>query len=393
MEIEQIGKQVEWLDEERRKDKLKIGELEQRLRALEEQYQHAALRLKGAEDEVARLNALQARLDALEEGLSQSRVAMQEAFETWEKQERKRQREWEKVRREEMTGFEAVLAEMRKEVEQLPEMRRSLKARADEEVRLTRLVEELRAHVEALRRSNEETVRALRQAEDGRRQDTKRLTDLAGESNAMRKRLEEQGGRLESAMALLKKLEGRVNEMFTLEAERRQMMTNFVDSLTFKDAERDRVWKEWQARFEVLERQSADLEKMLQEMDETHRTVKRSQQQIDELNQKVERRVAEITELQRLSEERFRQEWVTFKADDQKRWTNYTLTMEEQRQEIQRQQERLADRVVHLEDTLQEVQDILQLMSEQSERQLQGLLAMLHEWTTTFERTIGRYNR
>ena len=31
MELEQIAKQVDWLDEERRKDKLKIGSVEERL--------------------------------------------------------------------------------------------------------------------------------------------------------------------------------------------------------------------------------------------------------------------------------------------------------------------------------------------------------------------------
>ena len=34
---------------------------------------------------------------------------------------------------------------------------------------------------------------------------------------------------------------------------------------------------------------------------------------------RFERRINEITEMERLTEERFRQEWVTFKADDQKR--------------------------------------------------------------------------
>ena len=43
------------------------------------------------------------------------------------------------------------------------------------------------------------------------------------------------------------------------------------------------------------------------------------------MKQRFDRRLNEITEMQRLVEERFRQEWVSFKADDQKRWTNYTL--------------------------------------------------------------------
>ena len=104
--------------------------------------------------------------------------------------------------------------------------------------------------------------------------------------------------------------------------------------------ERERVWKDWQARFEVIEQQTADIDTNLQALDTTHRAVKRSQGTLDELNIKVDRRVNEMAEIQRLSEERFRQEWVTFKADDQKRWTNYTLTQEEQRGEVSRQYEK-----------------------------------------------------
>jgi hypothetical protein len=104
----------------------------------------------------------------------------------------------------------------------------------------------------------------------------------------------------------------------------------------------------------------------------------------------VERRINEITEMQRLAEERFRQEWTTFKVDDQKRWTNYTLTTEEQRSEIQRQHEKLSDRTTNIEDTIQEIQDLLQQMNEHTEKALQSLLATLHESVTTFERTVGR---
>jgi predicted nucleic acid-binding Zn-ribbon protein len=150
------------------------------------------------------------------------------------------------------------------------------------------------------------------------------------------------------------------------------------------------VWKEWQNRFQLIESQTSDVETALQNLDATNRAVKRSQQTVEEVSQKVERRINEITEIQRLAEERFRQEWATFKADDQKRWTNYTLTLEEQRNEVARQHEKLAEKVTHIEDTIQEVQDILQQMNEQSEKQLQSLLAMTHEWVTSFERSIGR---
>jgi prefoldin subunit 5 len=175
-----------------------------------------------------------------------------------------------------------------------------------------------------------------------------------------------------------------------LEVERRDAQAKFLENQALLQVERERVWKDWQARFEAIERQTSEVESNLQLMDATHREVKRSQQTLEELNQLVERRINEMTEIQRLSEERFRQEWVTFKADDQKRWTNYTLTQEEQRGEGQRQYSRLSERVTQIEDNAQEIQDVLQQMNEQTEKRLQSLLAVVHEWVSAFERTIGR---
>ena len=118
--------------------------------------------------------------------------------------------------------------------------------------------------------------------------------------------------------------------------------------------------------------------------------MKRLKETTEELVQRIERRIGEITEIQRLSEERFRQDWVTFKADDQKRWTNYTITQEEQRGEIIRNFEKITEQVAHLEDLLQEVQDAVQQAIEQNEKRLQGLLALAHEWVAEYERMEGR---
>ena len=188
----------------------------------------------------------------------------------------------------------------------------------------------------------------------------------------------------------MKKLETRLNELTAVESERREAISNFMDSQALRDVERERIWKEWQTRFDQVETQTTDIESSLQALDATQRAVKRSQQTVDELTQKVERRVSEITEIQRLAEERFRQEWVTFKSDDQKRWTNYTLTMEEQRSEAVRQHEKLVEKVTHLEDEIQEFQDMIQQINQHTEKRLQSLLAMAHEWVSSYERTVGR---
>jgi hypothetical protein len=195
---------------------------------------------------------------------------------------------------------------------------------------------------------------------------------------------------LELASSTLKKLEIRLNELAVVETERREALNSFLENQTLKEVERERVWKDWSTRFELIETQTTELEDSLQKLDTTHRSVKRTKQEVEDMSEKIERRINEITEIQRLSEERFRQEWVTFKADDQKRWTNYTLTMDEQRGESLRQQEKLGERVTNLEDELQEIKDLLHQMAEHTEKRLQAQLAMTHEWVSSYERSVGR---
>jgi chromosome segregation ATPase len=390
METEQIIKRVDWLDDERRKDKNVISSLEERLTSIEGNIQPLYQQIKDLNGEITRLTAIMTRMDHYDEAILQQRVEAKQNYEDLEKQINKRIDESEKIRRVEMRAIDASIADLRKELAPIPELKRGIQARMDEESRLGKVIDEVRVRVESVRHSEEEYTRSYRLLDDGRRQDSKRLTDLQGEVTALRKHVDDQRGKMEVTSTSLKKIEARLNELSLLEVERREAMEKFLENQALVQVERDRVWKEWQSRFETIEKQTSDIDTNLQTLDATHRAVKRSQQTLEELNVKVDRRINEMTEIQRLAEERFRQEWVTFKADDQKRWTNYTLTQEEQRGEVSRQYEKLGDRVTHLEDSLQEIQDLLMQTNEQTEKRLQSLLAVVHDWVSAYERSIGR---
>jgi len=390
MELEQALKKVDWLDDERRKDKTQLASLEERVITLVGNLAPLSQQIKDLRSDITRLASMLGRIDQFDEAMLQQRIESKQALEELEKDIHRREDETEKVRRVEMRGLEESIADIRKEISVMGDLKRAIQARSEEENRLGKAIDEVRMRIDTIRRGEEEYTRSLRLIEDSRRQDVKRLTDIQGEVAALRKNVDEQRGRVELNATTLRKIETRLNEISLLEAERREEQVKFLDNQTMLQVERDRVWKEWQTRFEIIERQTATVESNLQSLDATHRNVKRSQKALDELNALVERRLNEITEIQRLAEERFRQEWVTFKADDQKRWINYTLTQEEQRGEVNRQYERLAERIENVEDTLQEFSDLISQMNEQTEKRLQSLLATVHEWVAAFERTIGR---
>ena len=168
MDSDQILKHLEWLDDERRKDKDIISKQEDRIASLEGNIAAAHQQIKDLSGEVVRLSAVSGRMDGYDESLLQQRIEINRQFEEVEKQVRKREEEMEKVRRVEMRAVDGSLAEMRKEIEPISGVRRSMQARVEEETRLARLIDELRIKVQDMRRNEEEYSRTYRLIEDGR---------------------------------------------------------------------------------------------------------------------------------------------------------------------------------------------------------------------------------
>ncbi len=386
MNLEQIAKKLDWLDEERRRDKALIASLQERITTLEGQLSASQQEARELGDEVSRLKGVTARLDKMDETLLQMRTENRQRLEALEKQLRKAMEDAEKLRRIETRNLENDLEAVRQSIKGIPELQKGLEARVDEDLRLQRELSETRNRLEDLRHSSEDFARMYRLMDEGRRQDSRRLLDLQGEVNALRKRLEEQRSQADLVDNQIRKVEARLGELDAAEQRRSEAQAAFLEQQSLWQVERDRAWKEWQERFEQIERRAEEMQAQLRIMDETHQTVKRSQQDLEALAERVERRINEVTELQRLSEERFRQEWTTFKANDQKRWTNYTLSQDEQRDEIRRQLEQLHNRLQEVSDELRLHADSLQQTAALTSQRLQSLLGLVHEWTTAFER-------
>ncbi|MBN1371882.1 MAG: hypothetical protein JW987_08065 [Anaerolineaceae bacterium] len=390
MDLDQLQKRIDWLDAERRKDKAIISTLEERLARMEEGYPKLDEQAKEMNSEIVRLSTLMTRFDQLDASLAQIRQDNTRAVESIEKLRIDRDRELEKARLGDVETLNRAIGEVRKGLEPIPEIRKAVQARVEEDFRLSRLIEEMEMKVVEARRSDEEYRRAQKLLEEGQRQEAKRVADLQGEVTAMRKRLDEQRGKVDLLNDSLRKYDVRINELQVAESDRRQTQTAFIDKQNMAFVERERIWKEWQSRFEIIEQQASGLDVQLQALETTHRAVKRSQDSFEEISQRFERRINEITEMQRLSEERFRQEWVSFRAEDQKRWTNYSLVQEEQQRDVGRQFEKITERITEFEDALADAQDMLKLLTAETQKRLQGLLAMAHDWMEENDRAFGR---
>ncbi len=390
MDLEQLEKRLDWLESERRKDKTIIATREERIGSYEGDLPALRQQIKELNSEVIRLTAMLSKFDQLDAAVQQVRIDLTRSVETLDKTRQERERELEKVRLADLEPLRQQIGEVRKGLEPIPDLRKMIQLRVEEDFRLARLIEETNQKALEYRRGDDDFRRSIKLLEEQQRQDTKRVTDLQGEVAAVRKRQDEQRGRVDLVTDATRKMEMRIGELGAAESERRNAQAAFIDKQNMASLERDRIWKEWQTRFDMIERQGVGLDTQLQAIEATHRQIKHSQEAFDEITQRFERRINEITEMERLNEDRFRQEWVAFKADDQKRWTNYSMVQEEQQRELVRNYDRYNERIVSLEDLTQELQDLLYQVKEENQKRLQSLLALAHEWVEQYDRVFGR---
>jgi len=387
MEFEQIIKRLEWLDEEHRKDKAAIEALLDRLAKTENELKVANKKVKGLETDMTRLTTVSARIEQFDGVLAQQRKESTKYIDEVERKRIESQQEADKRHQIQLDGVNKSIADMHKKI--TAEVERKFASHEEEEIRHRKLLSEWETRMEAMVKTAEEVQRAQKVADEAHRQDSKRLADLQGDVGATRKRMDEFREKTDLNTDGVRRIEIRLNEMLASESERRQAQTNFLETQASFQVERDRTTKEFEERLATLRSQTETMDQQMREWEASQRSVTRARETYDDIAQKFERRINEITEMQRLAEDRLRQELVTFKADDQKRWSSYILSQDEVHKDTHTGVEKMEQRLTVLEDLTQTQQDIIQQTKDANEQLFQGMLAQIHELLAAYERIMS----
>ena len=383
LDVEQLEKRVEWLDNERRNDKTLIASLQSKVEVMETENNALRLRLADLESEITRINTLMARLENFEQDISEMDTETTRQINSFKETMQENQIRIERHQKQ-IEDLNADIPALRKRIQEFDGLHDEIEKRKQEEIRLSGLIEETKIKLNEVQRFDEEYKRSLKMIEENRRQDAKRLTDVQGEVASMRKRQEETRAKQELVGDTIRKLDNRIKGLLEAESERRESQTAFIEKINLAQVERDRKFKQWAERFDRMENITAGLEEEISGLEDTHRSVKQSQAALDEVTQRFERRINEITEVQRLNEDRFRQEWTTFKSDDQKRWSNYILSQEEQHREMNRSLEGVSDRITTLEEVIESIEGNIQSLGQVNIRRMQSLLMTIRESLDTY---------
>jgi chromosome segregation ATPase len=388
MEFEQLIKRIDWLEKERQKEKGAFSSLEEQIASMETSVNAISKQIKTLSKQVSEIGPAASRLEQFEDILAKQRADFKKMLDENEKRSQHREADAAKNHQSQLELVSKEAAEFKKGILPLG-IKKIFKESSDEMQRMSNNLADMKEQVQGALTACQTVAQTQKLADDARKQDIKRIADVQGEVTAMRKRVDETREKNTLHADNIRNMENRINELLNNEMERRQTQANFLEQQARAQFERDRDWKDWREKYENFIKEAATLDTQVQSLEDTLRAAKKTQEAYVELNTKLERRISEVTEMQRLAEDRLRQEWVTFKADDQKRWTGYTISSEESMRDIRRDLPKFEERLTLLNDAAQILQDQLHQTTDTTEKQLQELMNIAHEWITSYQRIMG----
>jgi chromosome segregation ATPase len=329
MDLAQAARMIEWLDEERRRDRATIAQLTERIEQQNEQFTQMMRRFDGLEGEQSAMRAAFMPAGREMEVSEQLRSEFQQLIENTESKRLVAEREAERraeIARESVARLVRDLADRTDKLERALE---ELPAARVERDRVASALAAVQQRMEDLAKKMEDPERRITFLEEQRRQDSRRISDVQSELPEMQKQIDGIRPKLDSMEAMLLRNEKRVLELQGAERDRREEVQQFIDQQLLQLQQRDQKVEELTKSFGAYDDDMKRYMERFESWSETHRQMKKSVEDFERIGERLGRRINEVAEMQRLSEERFRQEWNDWIADDQKRWKQFTLTNDE----------------------------------------------------------------
>jgi hypothetical protein len=376
---EDLKNRVDWLDGERRKDKALLAKLEERLANMTGMLESQAKQLQ---ETGAQLTKLKTRVQPqkIDELIAKHREDTARALDAMDKRRLELEDQAGRSRAIEKNRIEKAIGEFKKQIELLGDLQESMEARKSEQARQAVLLQDMRKTLDAIQKRDEERTRIIAATEEGRLQDIRRMADIQGEQQAIREKSNENSARLDAVESAGRRIDGRLSELMALELERRNAMAIWQEQQTSAMVERERQWKDWEKRSADSIVRMTEFLKQAESFQELHRTMRQSINEYQVLSDRMEQKIKETAEIQRIQEDRLRQDWTTFLADDQKRWTAQNLTWDDEWRERDRRFAKVADKLVRMEEEFEEISDAMRSTQEGDRARLETLANTIREW-------------
>ena len=384
MEINQLASMIEWLDEERRRDKAMIALLEERMAQQTDTIEGMSRRVNTVETEQTIIKQETLPVQKEQDIIERVRLEMEEKLENAEARRLTAERETERRIDLQRENMQRTVRELLEKAERIERQLGNIGELQTEGDRLTNAMRILNQEIDDLSKQLEGPDRRLTFLEEQRRTDTRRLAEIETELPEYKKSVDG----IQPKIALLEEMsvrnERRIQDFNNVDRDRREQIQQFIDQQQLMVQQRDQQLSDLTKRFGIHDE---ELQKNIERFEvwaQAYREMKRIIDDFNRIGDRLERRINEASEMQRLSEERFREEWNDWRDEDQKRWKQLTLSSDEVWRNHDREFENFIGRVDEVENSIpglrSSIERLWHLERARAELYRERYQAMLHEY-------------
>jgi len=350
MDANQLAQQVDWLDEQRRRDRGELVALQQRVDAQNTQIVELSRKLQEAEGRLASTTAQLTRFSQMDQSLDQLKEEVIIMLRREEDQRQLTEREASRLRLTEREAQMKAMNDLRQQVRSITKLQDDLELRKAEEQRLGETIMSLRESLMDLVRQTDGWSKSLSYLEEQRRQDNKQSAQLQQETAELLKRTEALRGHHEVANNSLSRLETRMNTLWNMRDEIKAESMRSQESLLIADEERNRRSANQAEQFEAFAEQMNEFIEQFRQFREQFDENKRTLTQLTQTEERLKRDQAQVAELQRLAEERMQKEFEEFQAGEERRWRKHEVVWDQRWSEQGRTNSQHSDQLASLEE-------------------------------------------
>jgi chromosome segregation ATPase len=386
MEPHEIEKRLDWLDEQRRKDSETISRLKRKLEESDEKLSKESAQIKDLADEVARLAGLTTRIHQMDETLAKHRKEVSRQLTEAEERRSAKEQQLGEVRKTDQKNIAKSLDDIRVDLGKLDAISSELDQRREEDIRITRHLDDLNKAHDSLSGRDEERSRNIITLEEAQQADHRRIVEIQTETTGIRKSTEKMQSEIEVTADRMRSLETRTDDLAASERERLDVQNAWLENQGLKMVEFEKAWKDWEKSFAAFEKRADEFSDRLSSYEKTYKELMLMRQELDETVNNLERRISEVGEMHRLSEERQKKDWSAFQSDDLKRWNTFKLSSDELWREHGRAHEKLKADIGGLNTRVEKGLGSLKDRMDSDLLHMKDMISLLREWATEIER-------
>lgn len=330
MDLGQLTQMTTWLDEEHRRSKAELIQLQQTIVNAEGELRDQARTIKDLEGRLAGMQTQLLKSSQLQAAMQQLREEVVHLLAQADDRRQQEDREAERLRAIERDNVSRAVNEIRRDLQRLPRIEEESKLRKAEQQRMGESVLAMQQSLNTLAKDVENKVRSIPFLEDGRQQDAKRIAQLQQESLEALKRLEQQGSRLQMLEDAVQRQERDAGELKEMVSQLRTLQRDSIEKQLLETEQFKRQMAEWGERMAFFEKKFADFAARMETFATAFREDRQVVEGVERFQEAIKREQAQVSELQRLAEERQRRQLEEWKEENEKRWRKELLRWEHQ---------------------------------------------------------------